>query len=212
MYIPLKIEILSYNDIAKKAKQFLRKYNPHETVPIPIEEIVEFDMGLDIIPTPNLLRDFDVDGFTSSDLTCMYVDDFIYTMRPARYRFTLAHELGHVVLHKDIFLSHSFDSIVEWKEFQINSDPDQYDWMEWQAYSFGGLVLVPPNQLNKYFMDNLPSIKPKIKLMQKKKIPRGSYLEYVLEAIAKDLGRIFDVSSDVVKKRITKDKLTKHIP
>jgi len=38
-----------------------------------------------------------MEGFISGDLNVIYVDELIYDQRPARYRFTLAHEIGHDV-------------------------------------------------------------------------------------------------------------------
>jgi hypothetical protein len=57
---------------------------------VDIETIVEFELGLNIFPFPNLQTTFDIEGFISGDLTVIYVDEFIYHQRPARYRFTLA--------------------------------------------------------------------------------------------------------------------------
>ena len=87
--------ILSYEEINGRAENFLKEYKRENTIPVDIETIVEFDLGLNIFPFPNLQTTFDVDGFISGDLTVIYVDEFIYQQRPARYRFTLAHEVGH---------------------------------------------------------------------------------------------------------------------
>ena len=41
-----KILILSYEDLRKKADDFLHTYNPSGTIPVPIEEIVEFKFNI----------------------------------------------------------------------------------------------------------------------------------------------------------------------
>ncbi|MBS3918141.1 MAG: hypothetical protein KG012_04570 [Deltaproteobacteria bacterium] len=89
--------ILSYDDINKHAEDFLWKHKRNEIFPVDIEAIAEFDLGLNIFPFPNLQVIFDIEGFISGDLNVIYVDEFIYYQRPARYRFTLAHEIGHYV-------------------------------------------------------------------------------------------------------------------
>lgn len=99
----LGVGYLSYGFLAQKAEDFLLRYNPSGLIPIPIEEIVEFKLKVDIVPVPNLQKDFDIEGFTSSDLQNIFVDDYILSERPTRYRFTLAHEVGHIILHKEIF-------------------------------------------------------------------------------------------------------------
>lgn len=114
------IPYLNYNDLRQKADDFLRQYHPSYDIPVPIEEIVEFDFGIDIIPIPGLHQAFEIDGFTSSDLTSITVDEYVYLKRPNRYRFTLAHEIGHVVLHKELYSARNFNTIDGWKQFIPN--------------------------------------------------------------------------------------------
>ena len=70
-----KIPIYSYDDLRKKADDFLRTYNPTGTIPVPIEEIVEFEFNINIVPVLALQREFEVEGFTSSDLKNIYLVD-----------------------------------------------------------------------------------------------------------------------------------------
>ena len=58
--------ILSYRDLRRRAGDFLRTHHPAGTIPVPIEEIVEFRYRMDIIPVPGLQDAFEVDGFISS--------------------------------------------------------------------------------------------------------------------------------------------------
>jgi len=51
-----KAEYLSYEDIRRKADEFLDFYVPDRQIPIPIEEIAEWDLDFQIIPIPNLQR------------------------------------------------------------------------------------------------------------------------------------------------------------
>lgn len=41
---------LSYEDIRLEAEKFLNEYHPAGTTPVPIAEIIEFDLSIDIIP------------------------------------------------------------------------------------------------------------------------------------------------------------------
>jgi hypothetical protein len=54
--------ILSYEDINHRAEDFLREHKRNETLPVDIETIVEFDLGLNIFPFPNLQETFDIEG------------------------------------------------------------------------------------------------------------------------------------------------------
>ncbi|HBG93422.1 MAG: hypothetical protein A2X54_07730 [Nitrospirae bacterium GWF2_44_13] len=202
---PFVPPILSYEQINEYAEKFLKKHKADKKLPVPIEEIIEFDLGLDIIPFPNLQKDFDIDGFISGDLTSIYVDQFILTDRPSRYRFTLAHEIGHFVLHKSFMQKIHPRSVSAWEDFVLTVDVEDYEWVEWQAYTFGGIVLVPRKYLLKDIAEQIKALKAKIALVKAKKIPQDSYKEYVINAIAEKLITTYDVSIDVLVKRISKE-------
>jgi Zn-dependent peptidase ImmA (M78 family) len=59
----------------------------------------------------------------------------------------LAHELAHAVLHRRFFVANRFRSVEEWKRFQQDMDQADRGWLEYQAYVFAGLVLVPAEPL-----------------------------------------------------------------
>jgi Zn-dependent peptidase ImmA (M78 family) len=174
--------ILSYEDINKLAEDFLREHNRNEILLVDIEAIAEFDLGLNIFPFPNLQETFDIEGFISGDLEVIYVDEFIYYQRPTRYRFTLAHEIGHYVFHGET-----------------------YDWLEWQAYSFAAAVLVPRVSLKQNFHNELELLQPKIDFIRSKGLSAESSKDYIVNAIATKLIGIYDVSADVLNKRISKE-------
>ncbi len=137
----------SYRQLQDAAEGFLARHHPRMSLPIPIEEIVEFQMELDIVPFPGLRKAFDIDGFTTSDLSTIYVDEYVYATYETRYRFTLAHEVGHVVLHAGFYRAHQWKSIEEWKRSILDTPDEQYSFMEWHANAFAGLVLVPDRAL-----------------------------------------------------------------
>lgn len=91
-----------YENLRQHAEDFLSEHHPGRQIPVPIEQIIEFRFGIDIVPMPGL-SNFDTVAYISHDLTEIRVDDFVYHHRPNRYRFSLAHELGHRVLHADVY-------------------------------------------------------------------------------------------------------------
>lgn len=196
----LEIPIFSYEDIRLHADTFLKQYHPSREIPIPIEEIIEFQMNIDIIPLPGLHQSLEVDGFTQSDLSSIYADEFVYKSRPGRYRFTLAHEVGHIVLHNDIYQKANFRNSQEWKDF-INSISDtDHSWLEWQAYAFGGLVLVPREHLEKFTHSCVDIIPDRESLLKEN-------WDFAWEKIAAQLAKDFAVSTRVIEKRLDKDKI-----
>ena len=197
--------ILSYDDINKRAEDFLKEHKRNEILPVDIEGIAEFDLGLNIFPFPNLQQTFDVEGFISGDLGVIYVDEFIYYQRFARYRFTLAHEIGHYVFHSDLIASFHPQSVADWGRFVLGIDEETYGWLEWQAYSFAAAVLVPPVSLKQNFRKELKLLQPKIDFICSKGLSIESSQDYIVNAIATKLIGIYDVSADVLNKRILKE-------
>lgn len=135
------------------AEEFLGTYNRSGRIPVPIEDIVEFGFNIDIVPTPGLHGHFDIDSYPSSDLTEFHVDEYVYRRQECRYRFSLAHELSHLLVHRDIFSQLTFSTIQEWKAVACSIPEDQYSWIEWQAYTLAGLILVPREPLIATFVE-----------------------------------------------------------
>jgi hypothetical protein len=187
---------LSYEQIRTKADSFLAQYNPSKKIPVPIEEIAEFSLGLNIIPLPDLQKTFDIVGFISGDFKSINVDKFVLENRERRYRFSLAHEVGHFVLHKDCLSAFTFNSIEEWKTFQCDIDDESNAWLEFQANSFGGLVLVPREPLASY-KKNIEE--------QIKKAGMDSTTDAAQLMVAERLAIEFNVSKEAIDKRLQKD-------
>jgi hypothetical protein len=82
----MPVPFLTNDQLHDAAMAFLRRYHPLDSLPIPIDEIIEFQFGLDIIPTPGLSKGFEIDGFLSKDFSSIYVDDFIQSNRPTIMR------------------------------------------------------------------------------------------------------------------------------
>ena len=147
------------------------------------------------------MRDLlEVDGFISSDLTSISVDQFVLERRLNRYRFTLAHELGHWYLHRDLYAELRFASVNEWKQFQEEVDETDYDWLEYQAYAFAGLVLVPTGHLKTQFQSAVNA--PERIGFSRESEPEAFY-EYVIET----LREVFEVSDAVIAKRLRWENL-----
>lgn len=72
MAIKLKVPFHSYKDLRKRAADFLVKYNPTSAIPVPIEQIVEFSLGLNVIPIPNLQSALEIDGGKRTPLADWY--------------------------------------------------------------------------------------------------------------------------------------------
>jgi len=198
MAMRIKVPFKDHDYIEVVAENFLRKNHSKDTYPVPIEEIVEFNLGLDIIPLPGLHKTFDIDGFLSSDRTSISIDESVYQSMPGRYRFTLAHEVGHFILHKDLYGENFFKSIERWKRFIEQFPEKEYSWFEWQAYEFAGLILVPARHLDKRLKYHIRQIKA-LGIKNEDVV-----LDRAIELLAKD----FVVSQEVIRRRLNNLKIS----
>jgi Zn-dependent peptidase ImmA (M78 family) len=141
--VTIEAPYLPYDKLRKVAGEFLRQHHPQGTIPVPIESIIEFDFRMDVVPFPGLLSAYEIDSWLSNDLATIYIDEFVLKKRPARYRFSLAHELSHKLIHADLFREVSFASFAEWNQIMASIPTREYGFIESQAYSLAGLILVP---------------------------------------------------------------------
>ena len=144
---PEEVPHRSYADLRRVAAEFLARYHPVSSIPVPIEEIVEFQFGLDIIPIEGMLRALEIYAFVSRDMRSISIDAYIQENDPGGYRLNLAHELAHLMIHSDIIAQYEFDTIAEWKAVVIGIDEKVFEEFEWQAHALAGLMLVPPAEL-----------------------------------------------------------------
>jgi Zn-dependent peptidase ImmA (M78 family) len=198
-----KAPYLPPSEILKVADQFLSRYHPDRNPPIPIEEIVEFQLRLGIDPTPNFKNYTGIVSALSSDLKTIYIDENLVNPKffNHRYRYSLAHEVGHVFLHGEVFKSFQLRNIYDWKKFMMEVDMNEYSWLESHAYQFAGLILVPKDILAR-----------ELKIIQISYEKDGQapnreneiFEEYVMNRLIEK----FQVSSAVIVKRMKKDGLS----
>ena len=200
---------LSYEQLRVEAAEFLARYHPTGTVPVPIESIAEEQFEIDIVPVPGLQLTLQSDeqgvvGFITSDLKEIHIDEWVWNYRYNRYRFTIAHELGHAVLHRELILRRQFRSAEEWKAF-INSIPDdEHRWYEWQAYAFAGLVLVPAQPLRRTFAARVAEVR---RFVEREGMVLAAVADTVWDIVLELVAKDFEVSTEVVERRAEKDKL-----
>jgi Zn-dependent peptidase ImmA (M78 family) len=200
-----KAPYFSKDELRRRAESFLSEYNPDGTIPVPIERIVESHFGIDIVPMPGLQTAFDVVAFITKDLKGIWVDEYVYLNRSARYRFSLAHELAHRLLHPDLWRQIEFHDIASWKAAIIDSIPERdYGYIEFHASSFAGLVLVPVPDLRKRFLQCVDRARQHgVEVADADTGARDIVESYIAEA--------FEVSPAVVHRRIEEDRLWESI-
>jgi Zn-dependent peptidase ImmA (M78 family) len=191
-------------DIWDRAEGVRNRYWPAGKLPVDVEAIVEFKLKVDIEPEHNLMQKTDMEAYLRSDLTGIIVDHDHYMDEKfaSRMRFSFAHELGHFFLHKDYYATVVFDSAEEWKEILLSLPDTDYRYFEYQANEFAGRLLVPREDLIHEIGNALELLK------------RNNMLEYiksdpyaVLSGITTRIAKVFGVSSDVIERRVDREKL-----
>jgi hypothetical protein len=200
----IEVAFLSRDQLAQRADSFLTKHHSSRTIPVPIEEIIDVKLRINIVPLPELTTFFSQDGddgidaFVSSSLTQISVDRDAQERQTNRYRFSIAHELAHIELHAEFFSRLRVDSISEWKQAVRSIPTQQYAWLEWQANFFAGHVLVPPRELREALDKCIARIEDE---------GLRASDESLRAFIEKHIAGGFSVSSEVIHRRIEGDDL-----
>lgn len=181
--------------IEQYANDFLQKYNSQDHIPVPIEQIVEIDLGISVVPIKELLRQHHVDGFLSHDCQKIYIDEDNYMSQATRSRFTLAHELGHYFMHRHII--ESISTLEEWKKHILGAGSGRAIY-ETEANIFAGLVLMPTKKLLETYQEAQERVISTFKA-QKLSLPESNKL---IPYVAVNIAKMFDVSDQVAEIRL----------
>jgi IrrE N-terminal-like domain len=203
-YSNFKCKWIDKNQLRKTADQIRQKYWPEDILPIDTAKIVEIRLKIEVEPMFGLLSALDMDAYLRTDLSGIVVDQDCYMQDKFanRLRFSLAHELGHYVLHKDVYGGLNITSIVDWKDFILNVPESEYENFEWQANEFAGRFLVPYDNLKYKVEESLEMIR---------KSGLTEYLQQdpdaVLSRVSPFLRKAFGVSEQVIVLRVKRENL-----
>jgi len=190
----INVPFLDPKTIADEADKFVTAYHPSLKPPIPIEEIAEFQLDIKVYPSGDLYPQHGIEGFINSNFNVLTIDQKIYEEKAnrSRRRSTFAHEVAHIILHRDIFEGHDFNSKDEYLEFVDAIGERNIRLIEQQAYIFAGHVLVPSNLLDEQLGDAI-----------KKAGGLSNMSLQDLTFIMEELKRSFQVSGEFLRHRIT---------
>ncbi len=173
------------------------------SLPVRILDLAEFDLGLDLVPVDGLREQLDIEALLMGDLRSILLDKRAFMSPRLEYRlhFSVAHEIGHLILHRDIYAGLQHTSAIEWFDY-ISAIPEvEYGWVEWQAYEFAGRLLVPPESLREAFQTAVQTAEA------------AGYTNWLaadeaaLDYIATRIAPKFGVSAEVTSKRLRVERL-----
>jgi len=193
-YKKIKVPFLNNKEIKDKVDLFRSKYWS-KVIPIDMEEIIELKLKIDIFPIPNLQNSFGIDAFITSDWSLIYIDELRFKDErfQNRLRFSLAHEIGHFILHKNIYNAFKIKNITDFYKWHNQIPQEQYSYLEIQANKFANYLLVPRNNLIVERDKALKIIKKKSISIEK--MDRGMINSYISIYISKKFG----VSEEVIQ-------------
>lgn len=202
----IKPDKIYFSEIRKKAEEFRNEYCKDD-FPVPIEEIVEFDLGIEVRPVENMRIKTDLDAVISKDLSVIFLEKSLMENHRQlfRYRFALAHEVGHLVLHADKLKKTKFATIDEWIKIRSESNEEDILWLEKQAMEFGGRLMVPREIL----LEEVSKLQDNIQ-MYFDSYPDAGF-ETITSFIATNINRKFEVSDEVIKRRIINEKILEEL-
>lgn len=193
-----KTSYLTYRHVGEYVADFLKKYHSSLQLPIPIEWIIESDLGLHIHSLPNLYRIFGQNGFLGRERKVIYIDEYQYDNFVEKLRFTLAHEVGHFIMHESLYEGLSFNSQQEYIEWLHSRPRNELGWFETQANWFAGQLLVPTEPLKEHCVNLLES--------NRDQFSKGKYLSHEFWSYASnELAEPFEVNPIVVEIRIRQE-------
>jgi len=183
-YKNVSVPFIGNQEIKRKADNLREKYWGNK-VPVKVENIIEIKLRIKIVPIPDLFKLCSVDSQISSNFSSILVDQESYLNNETnRLYFSLAHELGHYVLHKDLFLSFGIKRIEDIISFIKEIPEKQYCFLEAQANKFASCFLLPREFL-------LNARREIIKSYNLEKYDDKTVNSYIADSIAKK----FEVSS-----------------
>lgn len=199
----IKAPYIPQNEIHKQADEFRSIYWGNH-IPVDILEIIEFDLEIEIRPIPDLKNIIGIDALISSNFEILFVDNdqYINDNQINRLRFSAAHEIGHMILHRKFYENLGVKTFEDYTKYIDFISENQYGWIESHAYEFAGRLLVPPKQL----ITQIELAKKQITDANQKITDFDE--ETLKDVISNHVCRGFGVSSTVVFKRIIKEKIS----
>ncbi|MBS1562317.1 MAG: ImmA/IrrE family metallo-endopeptidase [Bacteroidetes bacterium] len=181
----------------------LRTLYDHTDKILDVELLLERDLEITLLPVPSLLEETGVEAVLCWDLKNIMVDKARLDDRKFcnRFRFSLAHEIGHAVMHRNLVHLIKPESI---DDFILNGDRLNsmfYAMLEAQANEFAGRLLVSKEHLANEIEFRKPYIQAAVRMAS------GSR-KMLVDVLAAGLADNFKVSIEVMAIRLrTEDVL-----
>lgn len=199
----LKIEFHSDDELEELAIKF-HEGRRKKTFPFNVETYLNLEFDYHIVPAPRLEAGCRIDTALIACLKIIRIDEKIYERQPLRARFSLAHELSHLILHKDVIeklvaLLQASNKTDEYSSIISVLPEKAHNRAEWQAQHFGGCLLAPKNLLTEKLAN---AIKNRFQTTLNDKLDSED-----ISIICHDLSNFFQMTKEAMVVRINAAKL-----
>lgn len=189
----------------KKAEEFRASHLIEKLAFLPLDvfSLAELSLRLDVLLMDDLAVKHSVDAAITKDFTGIYVDAESYIVwdkglpkwKENRLRFSVAHELGHFILHKEAASAQNFSTFEEFREWLYSN---KYSF-EQEANEFAGRLLVPVEKLASLYEQFSCAIKGTVPNWRQLPDLRGSFSEKIASK--------FGVNHQVIGVRLDREEI-----
>ena len=197
----MSIPWVSDDEIEQQALELLRRYGLDGAAPVDVEAL-ELHMGLTITPIHELRSGrIETDGCLGGTRE-IFVDRWVFDHNLNRYRFTLAHEIAHIVLHGDWLRSIQLGSVDRWVVVLGElGDRDQRR-LEIQANKFAASLLMPAGLVSSRLEDRVGDYSDQAEEALRAGVPLQAVVDEVVGQLATKLSEEFEVSDEAMGYRL----------
>ena len=214
----MKVPFLTRSEIESKALRLIYEYGQKlETItgpPIPVAEIIDchFDISLKHDDLNRGKQGKTVLGSLNIEKNSLVVeeslDPYVFPHKEGRYRFTLAHEAGHWILHRPQLIAERKQQSLfggTTVELIVCRTTSKKEPIEWQADNFAAYLLMPKEMVFQAWQDHCGDLKPYVAEGEIANLSARFCLgenETPTVSIAKEIAGIFKVSGQSMQIRL----------
>jgi hypothetical protein len=235
----IKVKYLTEDEIEKDAELLLAEYEDTTgepiKLPVPVSDITTYHLALRLgfddlhktLKRPMLRGQPDILGaiWVEKELVLIdrHLDPKSNPSTLGRYRFSVAHEIGHWRLHRSYFARDTNQTLL----FETSTEPtvicrasEEHEPIEWQANFFGACLLMPRRRVHDEWKECLgrtrplllSDLRPNGKVMMRARSmiyeqgrnEAGAVDDALFEEVAKPIARRFGVSPQAMRLRLEK--------
>jgi Zn-dependent peptidase ImmA (M78 family) len=235
----IKVRFLSEDEIEKEAELLLAEYaetsGAELKLPVPVDEITTYHLALrlgfadlhEALRIPMLRDQPDILGAIWFETEAILIDHSLDPKKKpsmlGRYRFSVAHEIGHWLLHRAYITKETKQASL----FGGSSEPtvvcrssEAKERIEWQADFFSSCLLMPRRRVHDEWREHLgrtrpllrSNLRPNVRVLRRAQTmmyehgrsETDAVDEALFEEVAKPIARCFGVSTAAMRIRLEK--------